>query len=74
MAVHDAVAVLEAVPPGTLRTTADADGGGLRPRPGPRRRRCAMSGRLGGPPVQVALDADTDRVLAEILARLRRLG
>jgi pyrimidine-specific ribonucleoside hydrolase len=27
-----------------------------------------------GPSVQVALDADTDKVLAEILERLRRLG
>jgi pyrimidine-specific ribonucleoside hydrolase len=27
-----------------------------------------------GPPVQVALDADTDAVLAEILKRLHRLN
>jgi pyrimidine-specific ribonucleoside hydrolase len=77
VAVHDAVAVLEAVLPGTLRTT---------PRPvavacdlGPARGASRGGATVGmpdgsGPPVQVALDADTDKVLAEILDRLRRLG
>ncbi|HLU56606.1 MAG TPA: nucleoside hydrolase [Pseudonocardia sp.] len=72
VAVHDAVAVLEAVLPGTLRTT---------PRPvsvacdlGPARGATVGMPEGSGPPVQVALDADTDAVLAEILERLRRLG
>ncbi len=72
VAVHDAVAVLEAVLPGTLRTT---------PRPvavacdlGPARGATVGMAEGSGPPVQVALDADTDKVLAEILERLRRLG
>jgi pyrimidine-specific ribonucleoside hydrolase len=70
--VHDAVAVLEAVLPGTLRTTAMpmAVACDLGPARG------ATVGIPGGPgpQVQVALDADTDKVLAEILERLRRLG
>jgi pyrimidine-specific ribonucleoside hydrolase len=72
VAVHDAVAVLEAVLPGTLRTT---------PKPiavacdlGPARGATVGMPEGSGPPVQVALDADTDKVLAEILERLRRLG
>ncbi len=72
VAVHDAVAVLEAVLPGTLRTTAvpievacDL---------GPARGATVAMPQGSGPPVQVALDADTDAVLAEILTRLRRLG
>jgi pyrimidine-specific ribonucleoside hydrolase len=72
VAVHDAVAVLEAVLPGTLRTT---------PRPiavacdlGPARGATVGMAEGSGQPVQVALDADTDKVLAEILERLRRLG
>jgi pyrimidine-specific ribonucleoside hydrolase len=72
VAVHDAVAVLEAVLPGTLRTT---------PRPvavacdlGPARGATVGMRDGSGPQVQVALDADTDKVLAEILERLRRLG
>ncbi len=72
VAVHDAVAVLEAVLPGTLRTT---------PKPvavacdlGPARGATVGMPGGSGPPVQVALDADTDKVLAEILERLRRLG
>jgi pyrimidine-specific ribonucleoside hydrolase len=72
VAVHDAVAVLEAVLPGTLRTT---------PRPvavacdlGPARGATVGMRDGSGPHVQVALDADTDKVLAEILERLRRLG
>jgi pyrimidine-specific ribonucleoside hydrolase len=72
VAVHDAVAVLEAVLPGTLRTTAvpievacDL---------GPARGATVAMPPGSGPPVQVALDADTDAVLAEILTRLRRLN
>jgi pyrimidine-specific ribonucleoside hydrolase len=72
VAVHDAVAVLEAVLPGTLRTT---------PKPiavacdlGPARGATVGMPAGSGQPVQVALDADTDGVLAEILERLRRLG
>jgi pyrimidine-specific ribonucleoside hydrolase len=72
VAVHDAVAVLEAVLPGTLRTTAmpievacDL---------GPARGATVAMPPGSGPDVQVALDAGTDAVLAEILERLRRLG
>ncbi len=72
VAVHDAVAVLEAVLPGTLRTTAvpievacDL---------GPARGATVAMPQGSGPAVQVALDADTDAVLAEILTRLRTLG
>jgi pyrimidine-specific ribonucleoside hydrolase len=72
VAVHDAVAVLEAVLPGTLRTT---------PKPiavacdlGPARGATVGMPDGSGPEVQVALDADTDKVLTEILDRLRRLG
>jgi inosine-uridine nucleoside N-ribohydrolase len=72
VAVHDAVAVLESVLPGTLRTT---------PTPmavacdlGPARGATVGMPEGSGPPVHVALDADTDKVLAEILERLRRLG
>jgi pyrimidine-specific ribonucleoside hydrolase len=72
VAVHDAVAVLEAVLPGTLRTT---------PKPiavacdlGPARGATVGMPAGSGQPVEVALDADTDGVLAEILERLRRLG
>jgi pyrimidine-specific ribonucleoside hydrolase len=72
VAVHDAVAVLEAVLPGTLRTTAMplAVACDLGPARG------ATVGMRGGsgPQVQVALDADTDEVLAGILERLCRLG
>ncbi|WP_345611817.1 nucleoside hydrolase [Pseudonocardia adelaidensis] len=72
VAVHDAVAVLEAVLPGTLRTTAKpiAVACDL----GPARGATVGMPEGSGPPVQVALDADTDKVLAEILERLRRLG
>jgi pyrimidine-specific ribonucleoside hydrolase len=72
VAVHDAVAVLEAVLPGTLSTTAMpiAVACDLGPARG-----ATVGMRVGsGPQVQVALDADTDKVLAEILERLRRLG
>jgi pyrimidine-specific ribonucleoside hydrolase len=71
VAVHDAVAVLEAVLPGTLRTTAMplAVACDLGPARGAT---VAMRGEPG-PQVHVALDADVDAVLTEILARLRRL-
>jgi pyrimidine-specific ribonucleoside hydrolase len=72
VAVHDAVAVLEAVLPGTLRTTAvpievacDL---------GPARGATVAMPLGSGPAVQVALDADTDAVLTEILTRLHRLN
>jgi len=72
VAVHDAVAVLEAVLPGTLRTTAmpvqvacDL---------GPARGATVAMPPGSGPDVQVALDADTEAVPAEILQRLSRLG
>jgi pyrimidine-specific ribonucleoside hydrolase len=76
VAVHDAVAVLEAVLPGTLRTTAvpvevacDL---------GPARGATVAMPPTSGPAVQVALGpeigTDTDAVLAEILTRLSRLG
>jgi pyrimidine-specific ribonucleoside hydrolase len=71
VAVHDAVAVLEAVRPGTLTTT---------PTPmavacdlGPARGATVGLPEGAGVPVQVALDADTVAVLAEILERLQHL-
>jgi pyrimidine-specific ribonucleoside hydrolase len=73
VALHDALAVLEAILPGTLRTT---------PLPvrvacdlGPARGATVVDGRprAPGPPVHVALDADADAALAEILQRLRTL-
>jgi pyrimidine-specific ribonucleoside hydrolase len=72
VAIHDAVAVLEAVLPGTLRTTAMSVA--VACDLGPARGATVAMPRGSGPPVQVALDADTDAVLAEILTRLRRLG
>lgn len=74
VALHDAVAVLEAAVPGTLRTTpmpvrVACDFGPARGATIPDRRPGAH-----GPPVQVALDADVDAVLAEVLARVRPLG
>ena len=72
--LHDAIAVLEAVLPGTLRTI---------PMPvavgtdfGPARGATMADRRPGaeGVPVHVALDADVDAVLAEILERVSRLG
>jgi pyrimidine-specific ribonucleoside hydrolase len=70
VAVHDAVAVLEAIRPGTLTTTpmrvdvaCDL---------GPARGATVPSG--GEPTVAVATDVDPDAVLAEILRRLRTLG
>ena len=70
VAVHDAVAVLEAIVPGTLTTTAM-----------PIEVACDLGPARGatvpvhgeGAAVQVALDADPDAVLGEILDRLRRL-
>jgi pyrimidine-specific ribonucleoside hydrolase len=71
VAVHDAVAVLETIAPGTLSTT---------PMPievacdlGPARGATVAVGGEGAP-VHVALDADADAVLGAILERLRRLG
>jgi pyrimidine-specific ribonucleoside hydrolase len=72
VAVHDAVAVLEAVLPGMLRTTAMPVSVACDLGPA---RGATVGMRDGtGPRVQVALDADTDEVLTEILERLRRLG
>ncbi|WP_300010641.1 nucleoside hydrolase [Pseudonocardia sp.] len=74
VALHDAVAVLEAVLPGTLRTTPMAvrvacDLGPARGATVPARRPAPE-----GPPVQVAHDADMDAVLAGVLERVGRLG
>ena len=74
VAVHDAVAVLEAIAPGTLRATSmpvsvACDFGPARGMLVPDQRPDAA-----GPRVEVALEADFGRVLAEILARVRRLG
>lgn len=72
VALHDAVAVLEALRPGTLGTT---------PMPvhvacdlGSARGMTVPMGTADGTQVQVARAADPDAVLAEILARLRTLG
>jgi pyrimidine-specific ribonucleoside hydrolase len=71
VALHDAVALLEAIVPGTLRTT---------PLPvrvacdhGPARGATVPDGRpdAPGPKIHVALDADVDAVLEEIACRLR---
>jgi pyrimidine-specific ribonucleoside hydrolase len=71
VALHDALAVLEVVRPGVLQT-----------KPTPVRVACERGAERGttvaepdapGPRVEVALDADTDAVLAEILDRLRSL-
>jgi pyrimidine-specific ribonucleoside hydrolase len=70
VAVHDAVAVLEAIVPGTLKTTAM-----------PLQVACDLGPARGATvavqgesaPVDVALDADHGAVLGEILERLRRL-
>lgn len=74
VAIHDAVAVLEAIVPGTLATTplpvqVACDFGVARGATVVDRRAAAV-----GPPVGIALDADVDAVLAEILARVRLLG
>lgn len=70
VALHDALAVLEAILPGTLRTTAlpvrvACDLGPARGATVADRRRDAT-----GPPVHIALHADTDTVSTEILRRL----
>lgn len=71
VALHDAVALLEAIQPGTLDTT-----------PGPLHVACDLGPARGatvrvpdtdGPPVEVALEADAGAVLAAILQRLGRL-
>ncbi|MHA6796081.1 nucleoside hydrolase [Pseudonocardia bannensis] len=74
VALHDALAVLEAILPGTLRTTAlpiqvACDLGPARGATVADRRPEAQ-----GPPVHVALDADTEAVLAEVLRRLVSFG
>ncbi len=74
VALHDAVAVLETIVPGSLRTTAlplrvACDLGPARGATVPDHRPDA-----DGPPVQVALDADVDPMLAAVLERLSRLG
>jgi pyrimidine-specific ribonucleoside hydrolase len=71
VALHDAVALLEAIVPGTLRTTplpmrVACDFGPARGATVPDRRPDAS-----GPAVHVALDADVDVVLGEIASRLR---
>jgi pyrimidine-specific ribonucleoside hydrolase len=72
VALHDAIAVLEAVTPGTLVTS---------PTPmqvacdlGPARGATVPVTDPGAQPVEVAIEADADAVLADILTRLRRLG
>lgn len=70
VALHDAVAVLEAVLPGTLITTST-----------PVAVACDLGPARGstvpvpdGPPVAVAVDADVDAVLGAVLERVGRLG
>lgn len=72
VALHDAVAVLEAILPGTVRCT---------PLPvhvacdlGPARGATVPVPGTDGPSVQVARDADVDAVLDEVLQRVLRLG
>ena len=74
MALHDAVAVLEAVVAGHPGDHRDA--GAVACDFGPARGMLVPDRRpdAAGSPVEVALDADPGRVLAEILARVRRLG
>jgi pyrimidine-specific ribonucleoside hydrolase len=74
VALHDPLAVLEAILPGTLRTTplpigVSCDLGPARGTTVPHRN---PDGR--GPVVHVALDGDTERAAAEILSRLCTLG
>ncbi|HVL84189.1 MAG TPA: nucleoside hydrolase [Pseudonocardia sp.] len=74
VALHDAVALLEAIRPGSLRTTplAVRVECGLGPARG-----ATVADRtpgVDGPPVHVALDADVEAVLGEILRRLHTLG
>lgn len=74
VALHDTLAVLEAVVPGSLRTT-----------PFPLAVACSQGAERGvtvidrrteaaGPPVAVALDADVGAVTAEVGRRIRGLG
>jgi pyrimidine-specific ribonucleoside hydrolase len=71
--VHDAVAVLEAVRPGTLTTTPMRIDVACDLGP-------ARGATVAGPPaaggavVDVATDVDPPAVLGEVLARLRTLG
>lgn len=76
VALHDAVAVLEAIVPGTLRMTpmplqVACD---LGPARGATVRVGGVNDAAPGPPVDVALDADPRAVLAEILRRLTGRG
>jgi pyrimidine-specific ribonucleoside hydrolase len=69
--LHDALAVLEAVLPGTLRTEAKPLAVACAP-PGQRGTlRIEAAGRSR--PVDVAVDTDIPRLHAEILRRLRTL-
>jgi pyrimidine-specific ribonucleoside hydrolase len=72
VAVHDAVAVLEAMLPGTLTTTATPIE--VACDLGPARGATVAVAPGTGPAVQVAVDADADAVLKGILDRLSRLG
>ena len=67
VAVHDAVAMLEAILPGTLRCTPQAVWVACDLGPA---RGATVAGGPAGPTVGVALDANTDAVSAEILRRL----
>jgi pyrimidine-specific ribonucleoside hydrolase len=71
VALHDAVAVLEAIVPGTLRTEPMA----LRVdcAPGEGRGTVLRTGGSGARPVDVARDTDIPALHAEILRRLRTL-
>ncbi len=69
VALHDAVAVLEAIVPGSLRTTAMSVQVACDLGPA----RGATVAGCEGPPVAVALDADVDAVLAAVLERIGRL-
>jgi pyrimidine-specific ribonucleoside hydrolase len=74
VALHDAVAVLEAVRPGTLATTPMS--AQVACDQGPARGMLVLDRHPGrdAATIDVAQDADPSRVLAEILARVRRLG
>jgi pyrimidine-specific ribonucleoside hydrolase len=74
VALHDALAVLEAILPGTLRTTSLPVG--VACDLGPARGLTVVDRRPtpSGPPVHVGLETDTDTALAEVLRRLRTFG
>jgi pyrimidine-specific ribonucleoside hydrolase len=88
VALHDTLAVLEAVLPGTLRTAALpisvecnlGPGRGMTvaerhpDAPGPPPVRVAPAPHTPGPPVHVALEADTPAVLSDTLRRLVTFG